>query len=768
MQLDSDAGWSNSNDDDIHIYDHNTDTDSQIYIPEESSPRSRASDHESQVSKISNKGSRSSLRASFRLSRKRHSKLHIAWGCDEHEVGSVHRQRRLSEQSLSRVMRDANIRSQFECFMDSENVGHVLRAWVALKEFEERSEIERKRKASHEWAQKLFDEYLHSKRLDDTENRLKSILSCETIDDLACDLVLDKNERITQTDIGIIENAFRVLHLKIHNVLKYEFLPGFLISEQFQSLYKDFQTQDLQQHSAHAQSPPVVPAMKISVAVPPKPQIQHVLNPTNSNANTETSMETNHSIERRDSADLKSSPTRGISQGGGSIKSIDDYRSECFGSLSRGDSVREATELLQDNFKINFFNEFIFTARSLHEEEDANMDLQEAPTPDTITSDKYRTEHRRRSHILGQQLELVEVHDELQALCDPEQDENAKLRRLNRMLFRYASPTQTLIRPSMPSLDALYSQLTDQGSVRVVEIPSNLDDLLAPVREEILSRIGFSLLPAFKQSSTYRKMLRRSSSSMCSEDFGALDERRLSSTSLPSPFPLSPATGPISTLSALSPTTGDTIANLECLQTYSENVTGKPSLFGYSTCVHDEVNLDEVLSSSYGSFQLKRFARKYFQEENVLFLVKTRQFRKNVHSANKSDLYELLHFAQEICSQFIAPGSPLEINISDSQRRNTLDEFEVMSKAFFDGLKGEMPTVETSKLTHLFDVAYQEIRTIVLRGLWDDFRRNAAYAEYCRKRVPMKVLTSTDATSGLAQLPRMPFSLDLSKTPVLE
>ncbi|GBG27443.1 Regulator of G-protein signaling 5 [Hondaea fermentalgiana] len=617
---------------DIDFDEHPCGEDSDILDDEDTDSDTNTGSFYSQRSKGNGskkrRSARNSLRPSFRMSRKHLSKLHTEWGAEELEVGSVQRKRRLSEQSLARVMQDSTIRERFEAYLKSENVGNVLETWDALQSFGRRPEAACAKKPTQERAQELYELFFCEQQLQMQNNMLLSIVSRETIRDLSIDLMIDKSGRVNQHNVSIIDNAFRVLHLRVHNSLKYEFLPGFLISEQFQSLYENYQ------------------------------------------------------------------PTE---------KSTIDLRFDNGLDLKQSEPLR--------------------------------IDVK--PVPQMGEEDI-----KSRSHVLGQQLEVVELHDELETLCESGLDEESKLRRLNRVLHRYASPKQDLIHPRIKALDELYAQLVSQqgehtgaspsatSMVLVAKLPSDLDRILGPVRESVLNRIGQRLVPAFKRSSTYKKMISHTSSGLASIATPSApdDLERQSSTETfnsSAPAEASPGIG----AAALSPSTGQTIANLECLQTYCENVNVRPGLFGFSRAPQGEVTLDEVLSSAYGALQFKRFARRLFQEENVLFLVKARQFRANASSAVSHDVYELLHFAQEICNQYITPGSPLEINISDTQRSDTLDEFHRLSTAFFEGLKsgGGAPDLRAEDLGHLFDVAVQEIRTIVLRGLWDEFRDDATY-----------------------------------------
>jgi len=127
--------------------------------------------------------------------------------------------------------------------------------------------------------------------------------------------------------------------------------------------------------------------------------------------------------------------------------------------------------------------------------------------------------------------------------------------------------------------------------------------------------------------------------------------------------------------------------NLKALRSFRDDHNPKPQHFSLPPSGATVFSLEETLDDSLGILQLKRFARKRFQEENVQFLLEVRQLRGNAQNPLREDEYELVHAAQAICSQFVNPGSPLEINLSDSQRQHTLQAFQACQDNFVRNLR---------------------------------------------------------------------------------
>lgn len=357
---------------------------------------------------------------------------------------------------------------------------------------------------------------------------------------------------------------------------------------------------------------------------------------------------------------------------------------------------------------------------------------------------------RRQSRSLLKQLDIVELNLEIDDLLDPTAGPEAKLKRLNLILSRYGPLSQDLVSPPIEALQELYVNL-NIAKRQLTELPSEgLETLIEPVRSEIFERIKTQLLPSFKHSSTFRSMeserntTRGSSASIRTLDSidEAFSEKRSKNKS----------------------DQNNTVAMLQSLKD-GLNTLG-PQHFASSQAACTRVTLEQVLEDNYGILQLKRFARKRFQEENILFLLEVAHLKENTEVTHKAGLYDLLHRAQYICDQFLLPGASLEINISDSQRTQALADFQACSSLFVRNLNvhgsnkvaadsidkngssnppsppmveggpdSQQELVEISvKICKAFDVAYAEVHSLVRKELWEEFRGSDLYKDFCRKR----------------------------------
>jgi hypothetical protein len=171
------------------------------------------------------------------------------------------------------------------------------------------------------------------------------------------------------------------------------------------------------------------------------------------------------------------------------------------------------------------------------------------------------------------------------------------------------------------------------------------------------------------------------------------------------------------------------------------NFTAAPSLTASGRSM-SRLPLDDLLASSFGQLQLKRFARRLFQEENVTFLVDAAQIRDNAAVSRREDFYELVHKAQTVCDVYIREGSPSQVNISAVQRGKTLETFLSLQTAFVDLLKeSTLPGEERDKmderfragLGNLFSIAQAEVKDMVSHGLLQQFYKDRLYEDFLRK-----------------------------------
>eukprot|EP00516_Mucochytrium_quahogii_P005088 CAMPEP_0203757278 /NCGR_PEP_ID=MMETSP0098-20131031/10402_1 /ASSEMBLY_ACC=CAM_ASM_000208 /TAXON_ID=96639 /ORGANISM=" , Strain NY0313808BC1" /LENGTH=652 /DNA_ID=CAMNT_0050649469 /DNA_START=1735 /DNA_END=3689 /DNA_ORIENTATION=+ len=613
-----------------------------------------------------------SFRESFRLSQTRKSRLYTEWGAESHEVRSRYRQRRLSDQSMSLIMDDPTIYEAFQSFVKQDANEVVVSCWKEMDEFcTYIAGSNADKQVIVDGAQTLCDKYI----LGEFTEKFSTILARSTIDDLIFDLCIDKEDlkhKICQTNIQTIENVFKVIHLRMHNFLKYEYLPGFLVSEEFRKL-------------------------------------------TALGENASSSEEEEEEEDEEDEFVTTEVDEHSVS--------LETMTPSSVNSIS---SIEETSSIVTDDEIAPFFFEYVFMeAKSL----DENLGKHLARRKSSLQ----RALDRNRSHSLQRHLNLVELFLELEALLEST-DEETRLRRLNLILNRYGQPSQTLIQPPVQSLYALNERLHDdmQRNKPLTSLPQDVNEQIGEVKSDVIAMIGRRLVPGFKRSNTYRRMVS--------------GDRKLLQ------YPSSTLTvkidenEPLRLRASSSPKREGTAAHVAALESYIQESKMPSRTFSASK---GDQGLDDVLANSHGIFLLKRHARRLFQEENVSFLVNVQQFKRNVGISKRDDMYELLHSAQSICNQFIEPGSPLEVNISAKQRSTTLELFNECSSEFYEGLKPDchegddnadfaLNKVSRSlikKTGKIFNETELEIYRLVQKGLWESFKEDKAYEDFQSKLV---------------------------------
>jgi hypothetical protein len=840
----------------------------------------------------------------FRGRGNKDSSFGVKWGVDAHSVNSEYRKRRLSDQSLALVMADSTILKELLAFTDNLGATSIVRLWLDLNDFEIAfNEYEQSRggKGSSSSvhnnggadgdasdasssslltldkggtatanksallgkANRIYGLHL---RPNCCERRLLEFFSQTTLQDAATALQVDANGNVTSTSLATVADVMRTLHLRAHNVMKYEFLPVFLASPYFLKLANPRDEDGGGGGAGDAAAINSDLALLGSALARP------------------------HGDSELEEASLSRAPD-------GDTPS---QRSDVAALLDAGD-------LIKDVEKSRFFFEFIYTeAKRLPVAEpnepqrspaagdggagsnsrllgsrgssaspkaimaaSDSSDLSVASAASPSRADAQR--RRRRTRDLQRHLEVVELFLELEDLLDNLEplDAAAKLKRLNRILHRYGSPVQDLIHPPVFSLQDMFHALCTGAGGQATTLPAQpLEQLFAPVRVEVLNRIQTRIVPAFKRSNAFKQMevSRRHTMFQHSEggephlepenpeqkpELGPEQQQRqpqqqkqdqqwqeaespaipvpvkARSASMPprtadavaahrqamqplviepavAPPPLMPTvtqvkaapggpprartapTEPAKTreeaLEALADARGRTAtaeqanrkvggpANIEQLDRAFEahdnrksqtannistllkhgtdahqvglnNFTAVPSLTA-SGRTRGRLGLDELLASSFGQLQLKRFARRLFQEENITFLVHAAQIRDNAPVSRQEDFYELVHKAQTVCDVYIREGSPSQVNISATQRSKTLETFNSLQTSFVDLLKeSTLPGEERERMDErfrtdlgdLFSIVQAEVKGMVSHGLLQQFYKDKLYEDFLRK-----------------------------------
>jgi len=326
--------------------------------------------------------------------------------------------------------------------------------------------------------------------------------------------------------------------------------------------------------------------------------------------------------------------------------------------------------------------------------------------------------HRRRSFNLHRQVGLVELYNEIQALLDDSADEASKLKRLNRIMLRYAPPSQEFISPPVNSLTIVYQEMDFGDDEKGLEtLPENLPELFQKINYEILSRIATDIFPEFKRSVSYKRMQENSRKHM---DLPEVEEDAVANQG-----------------TVLR--TYDTQSRVASLELFANDLTTAGVSF---TARHGKsaVSLSHVLSDTLGVLLLKRYAIQMFQEENILFLVDVINYKTFVTETEEHEMYGLLHRAQTMVRQYVEPGSPMEINISFDQRNDIINSVSDVFSKFIAALTSSTSSpkrnasVPNSVLLHFFSDAYDEIYTLVTKGLWNTFKSTALFKEYIGKQ----------------------------------
>jgi hypothetical protein len=842
--------------------------------------------------------------------------LSVKWGVDAHSVNSEYRKRRLSDQSLALVMSDATILKELLAFTDSVGAASIVRLWQDLNDFElAYNEYEQSRggKGGSSLAQSAGESNVDASKPSSStslqsldkggaasaksallskansiygqhlrpsccERRLLEFFSQTTMEDAAKALQVDANGNVACTSLSDVADVMRVLHLRAHNVIKYEFLPVFLASPYFLKLAPprddeggggDDRTAGSSElallGSALARPPGDSELEEASFSRAPDGEAPAAFGAQWVDAGdlmkdvdkSRFFFEFLYNEAKRLPAAEASEPPRSplLGEGGGSSRN---------GTLgSRGSSASPKAMVAASSSDLSV----------------ASATSPSATSPFLVNAQ--RQQRRRRTRDLQRHLEVVELYLELEDLLDNLEplDAAAKLKRLDRILQRYGSPVQDLIHPPVFSLQDLFHTLCTGEDGKATQLPAQpLERLFAPVRVEVLNRIQTRIVPAYKRSNAYKQMEASRRQSMF-QRAGDSDEgsrppqqqkqqdckqqdhqqqtqqqqqdvataARARSATMPprtadavaaqrnelqrlqplhdpnvAPPPLVPTVaqmqpapgGPPTPRARTAPTgltglaelhekalealadargrtenaelanrkvdgpatvegldraleahdsrksqTANNISTLlkhgtDAHQVGLSNFTTAPSLTASGRSM-SRLTLDDLLASSFGQLQLKRFARRLFQEENVTFLVDAAQIRDNAAVSRREDFYELVHKAQTVCDVYIREGSPSQVNISAVQRGKTLATFLALQSAFVDLLKeSSLPGEERENaderfragLGDLFGIAQAEVKDMVSHGLLQQFYKDRLYGDFlCKHNRAVRTLPPAEA-----------------------
>uniref|UniRef100_A0A7S2WBK1 RGS domain-containing protein n=1 Tax=Mucochytrium quahogii TaxID=96639 RepID=A0A7S2WBK1_9STRA len=279
---------------------------------------------------------------------------------------------------------------------------------------------------------------------------------------------------------------------------------------------------------------------------------------------------------------------------------------------------------------------------------------------------------------------LVELFSELEDFACADAGQGHRFERMKRILSRFGRSSddpgaKTMIYPQIQFLHKhLCAFELKVGRYREIVYSQNDTSFFLPVREEILERLDKFVLPEFMNSAQYRVLQDRMDSSL--KEFR--DARAQ--------------------------------AKIKDLLQYAE----KRKIFDPSTYAY---TLESAISLPWGAFYLKRFARKRLQEENVLFVLDVTAYqRMKEHCAafqSQEDIAFVTKQAHRLCEMYIHPSSPLQINISHTQRSQLLE------KVYEKGIVS--PDV--------FDEARTETMRILNSNLWQQFQQDSMHENFIRK-----------------------------------
>jgi len=455
------------------------------------------------------------------------------------------RKRRLSEVSLKLVLSDPIIRPVFVKFMKEIKMELILEALFDLNKIDNIQD----RQALIAYAQKLYRNYF----LNTKSNLFKMFLSSSTLNDVKIEFGADEDHRINETTPpAIIRKACKVLRLRVHNVVKYEFLPAFLTSEFFFQIVEKSEQQlggqtldHSESQSDHASGQEVSLDKDTSASAPASSSGEHTgphktkkireesldsllqeeeggdcLSPSLTAPPSTKALQNTHFSDRTLASDdtlLLVADTDELSHreltlsemqrnqetfeiGQTDVESLDEKQEKQI-QEKKGLSV---IQLVRDDEKSKYFYDFVLNGTKQYGKVQGTQ--VEGATEEATKSFILR----RRSRSLLKQLPVVEVLLELENLMSPDTTPSAQLKRLNRILTRYGPHTQNIIDPPLETVQRLYTDHLEQsGTEQVKTLPDDLVDFINPVLNEVLERIDRTIVPCFEKSNYYTEMKRK-------------------------------------------------------------------------------------------------------------------------------------------------------------------------------------------------------------------------------------------------------------------
>jgi len=143
--------------------------------------------------------------------------------------------RRPSDASLMSILQHPVVQTSFNKFLKHECSEELCQFWYAVWKFHAASDSRHQLTTKQRKAQayKIYDVYLR----DGAPNLVR--LDKATRQHIELDLQIDSKGRVSQSDVRKINSAFETAFMKVFNQLKFEYMPRFLVSEEFENLVKD-------------------------------------------------------------------------------------------------------------------------------------------------------------------------------------------------------------------------------------------------------------------------------------------------------------------------------------------------------------------------------------------------------------------------------------------------------------------------------------------------------------------------------------------------
>lgn len=151
---------------------------------------------------------------------------------------------------------------------------------------------------------------------------------------------------------------------------------------------------------------------------------------------------------------------------------------------------------------------------------------------------------------------------------------------------------------------------------------------------------------------------------------------------------------------------------------------------------NDHAEFRAMLNDTDGVVLFKKYSKQALDDENILFVIEERKYRKLVH---QKQIQAALGLARSMVSTYVIPGSEKELNISGPFRKEIIDIFSLSSAS--SPISPEKKSSSSEPLPPPiiltgteFDNALDEVLRILFRHSWPKFKKSKFFKEWMRTK----------------------------------